>query len=205
MRKILDIVTILVLSSVVISFVNPPHLAVASEPKNQILNYQRADPSKFTHPFKLSREKIKYFSDELSDKEFNKRFDALEKSFQEDSYFVLSEYDDNIRYLVFDKNKPIELTIQTSNDGRKFYKFKFTPIAAYQFSYNINKQAYIMRQYNDLYGITPKGLGNYVGSSDIISLVAKQRIEYPDGYDGDLFVGGSSPVLEITRKKSATI
>lgn len=190
---------VLVVSSLVLIFqvAFPPQQARAAEP----INYKRADPSKFKHPFELNRAKITYFSDELSDKEFNRRFDALEKSFQEDSYFVLSEYEDNVRYLIFDKNKPIELTIQTSNDGRKFYIFKFTPVAAYQFDYNINKQAYIMRQYNNLYGIMPKGLGNYVGSSDIISLVAKQRIEYPDGYDGDLFVGGDSPVLEITRKK----
>lgn len=190
---------VLVVSSLVLFFqvAFPPQQARAAEP----INYKRADPSKFKHPFKLNREKIKYFSDELSDKEFNRRFDALEKSFQEDSYFVLSEYEDNIRYLIFDKNKPIELTIQTTNDGRKFYKFEFTAIAAYQFDYNINKQAYIMRQYNNLYGIVPKGLDNYVGSSDIISLVSKQRIEYPDGYSGDTFVGGDSPVLEITRKK----
>lgn len=190
---------VLVVSSLVLIFqvAFPPQQARAAEP----INYKRADPSKFTHPFKLNREKIKYWSDELSDQEFNQRFDALEKSFQDDSYFVVTEGNDWIRYFVFDKNKPLELTIQTTRDGIKFYQFKFTPIASYRFEYNINKQAYIMRSYNDLYAILPKGIGNYVGTSDIISLVAKQRIEYPDGYTGDTFVGGDSPVLEITRKK----
>lgn len=190
---------VLVVSSLVLIFqvAFPPQQARAAEP----INYKRADPSKFTHPFKLNREKIKYWSNELSDQEFNQRFDALEKSFQDDSYFVVTEGNDWIRYLVFDKNKPLELTIQTTRDGIKFYQFKFTPIASYRFEYNINKQAYVMRGYNDLYAIAPKGIGNYVGTSDIISLVAKQRIEYPDGYTGDTFVGGDSPVLEITRKK----
>jgi len=190
---------VLVVSSLVLIFqvAFPPQQARAAEP----INYKRADPSKFTHPFKLSREKIKYWSSELSDQEFNQRFDALEKSFQDDSYFVVTEGNDWIRYLVFDKTKPLELTIQTTRDFIKFYQFKFTPIASYRFEYNINKQAYVMRGYNDLYAILPKGIGNYVGTSDIISLVAKQRIEYPDGYSGDTFVGGDSPVLEITRKK----
>lgn len=190
---------VLVVSSLVLIFqvAFPPQQARAAEP----INYKRADPSKFTHPFKLSREKIKYWSSELSDQEFNQRFDALEKSFQDDSYFVVTEGNDWIRYLVFDKTKPLELTIQTMRDGIKFYQFKYTPLASYRFEYNINKQAYIMRGYNDLYAILPKGIGNYVGTSDIISLVAKQRIEYPDGYSGDTFVGGDSPVLEITRKK----
>lgn len=190
---------VLVVSSLVLIFqvAFPPQQARAAEP----INYKRADPSKFTHPFKLNREKIKYWLNELSDQEFNQRFDALEKSFQDDSYFVVTEGNDWIRYLVFDKNKPLELTIQTTRDGIKFYQFKFTPIASYRFEYNINKQAYVMRGYNDLYAIAPKGIGNYVGTSDIISLVAKQRIEYPDGYTGDTFVGGDSPVLEITRKK----
>lgn len=190
---------VLVVSSLVLIFqvAFPPQQARAAEP----INYKRANPSKFTHPFKLSRDKIKYWSSELSDQEFNQRFDALEKSFQEDSYFVVTEGNDWIRYLVFDKTKPIELTIKTSRDGIKFYQFEFTPLASYQFEWNINKQAYIMRDYNYLYGIIPKGVGNYVGTSDIISLVAKQRIEYPEGYDGDTFVGGDSPVLEIKRKK----
>lgn len=200
MRRILDIGAILILCSIVFSFVNPPHLARASDSEN-IVNYKRANPLKFTHPFKLSREKIKYWSDELSDQEFNRRFDALEKSFQDDSYFVVSEGNDSVRYLVFDKTKPLELTIQTTRDGIKFYQFKYTPLASYRFEWNINKQAYIMRGYNELYSIIPKGIVNYVGTSDIISLVAKQRIGYPDGYDGDTFVGGDSPVLEITRKK----
>ena len=190
---------VLVVSSLVLIFqvAFPPQQARAAEP----INYKRADPSKFSHPFKLSRDKIKYWSDELSEQEFNRRFDALEKSFQDDSYFVVSEGNDWIRYLVFDKTKPISLEVLKSNEGKFFYQFKFTPLASYQFEWNINKQAYIMRGYNYLYGIIPKGVGNYVGTSDIISLVAKQRIEYPDGYDGDTFVGGDSPVLEITRKK----
>lgn len=201
MRRFLDIGTILVLVSVFFSFVNPPHLARATDSTNSIINYKRADPSKFSHPFKLARDKIKYFSDELSDHEFNRRFDALEKSFQDDSYFVVTEGNDWIRYLVFDKSKPISLEIEKTNDGVQYYKFKFTPLASYQFEWNINKQAYIMRGYNFLYGIIPKGISNFVGQSDIISLVAKQRIEYPTGYTGDTFVGGDSPVLEITRKK----
>lgn len=191
---------VLVVSSLVLIFqvAFPPQQARAAEP----INYKRADPSKFTHPFtKLKRSEIKFFSDELTQEEFNKRFDALEKSFQEDSYFVVTERDDFVRYVVFDKNKPLKLVLKKSNDGIQFYKFEFTGIASYEFNYNINKEAYIMRHYSDVYGILPTGVGNYVGSSDIISLVAKQRIEYPDGYDGDLFVGGDSPVLEITRKK----
>lgn len=201
MKRSLYILTILTLCGIVFSFVNPPHLARAIDSEN-VINYKRANPSKFTHPFNLSRDKIKYWSYELSDQEFNRRFDALEKSFQDDSYFVVSEGNDWIRYLVFDKTKPISLEIQTTNDGRQFYQFKFTPLASYQFEWNINKQAYIMRGYNFLYGIIPKGVGgNFVGQSDIISLVSKQRIEYPEGYDGDTFVGGDSPVLEIKRKK----
>lgn len=194
MKRLVLVVSILVL---IFQVAFPPQQARAAEP----INYKRANPSKFTHPFKLSRDKIKYWSDELSDQEFNRRFDALEKSFQDDSYFVVSEGNDWIRYLVFDKTKPISLEIQTANNGRQFYQFKFTPLASYQFEWNINKQAYIMRGYNFLYGIIPKGIGNFVGQSDIISLVAKQRIEYPDGYSGDTFVAGDSPVLEITRKK----
>lgn len=191
---------VLVVSSLVLIFqvAFPPQQARAAEP----INYKRADPSKFTHPFtKLKRSEIKFFSDELTQQEFDRRFDALEKSFQEDSYFVVTERDDFVRYLVFDKNKPLKLVLEKSRDGIQYYRFAFNSIASYEFNYNINKEAYIMRKYNDLYRIIPKGVGNFVGSSDIISLVAKQRIEYPEGYDGDTFVGGDSPVLEITRKK----
>lgn len=191
---------VLVVSSLVLIFqvAFPPQQARAAEP----INYKRADPSKFTHPFtKLKRSEIKFFSDEISQQKFNERFDALEKSFQEDSYFVVTERDDFVRYVIFDKNKPLKLELAKTNDGISFYRFRFSILDSYEFTYNINKQAYILRSYDWRHGITPKGVGNYVGSSDIISLVAKQRIEYPDGYSGDTFVGGDSPVLEITRKK----
>lgn len=191
---------VLVVSSLVLIFqvAFPPQQARAAEP----INYKRADPSKFTHPFtKLKRSEIKFWSDDISQQEFDRRFDALEKSFQEDSYFVVTERDDFVRYVVFDKNKPLKLVLKKTNDNRYYYQFEFSILASYEFNYNINKEAYILRQYDWRYGIIPEGVGNYVGTSDIISLVAKQRIEYPDGYSGDTFVGGDSPVLEITRKK----
>ena len=74
---------VLVVSSLVLIFqvAFPPQQARAAEP----INYKRADPSKFTHPFtKLKRSEIKFFSDELTQQEFDRRIDALEKSFQED-------------------------------------------------------------------------------------------------------------------------
>lgn len=192
---------VLVVSSLVLIFqvAFPPQQARAAEP----INFKRANPSKFTHPFTLSREKITFWSDEISTEEFNRQFDALEKSFQEDSYFVVTERNDFVKYIVFDKNKPVRLEL---NKDKNYYYFRFARIATYQFEYNINKQSYVMRGRgyddgkNDNGGLFPKQLNIY-GAYDIISLNAKQRIEYPDGYDGDTFVGGDSPVLEIKRKK----
>lgn len=194
---------VLVVSSLVLIFqvAFPPQQARAAEP----INYKRADPSKFTHPFKLNRDKITFFSQDMSQAEFNKRFDALEKSFQDDSYFVVSGGNDNVKYIVFDKNKPIRLELAKTNDNRNFYQFRFARVTTYQFSYNTVKNSYILSKYDDGANynayLAPKGISNSSELFDIISLVAKQRIEYPDGYTGDTFVGGDSPVLEITRKK----
>ena len=190
MKRILDIVTILVLSSFVVSFVNPPHFAHASELKN----FSRVNPSKFTHPFRLNREKITFFSDEMSQAEFNKRFDALEKSLENDSYVIYSENNDNIYYYIIDKTKPLKLENNTS-----MYYLKFARVATYQFDYNINKKYYILRPYD--YGYNANFVLTPRDSGGIVSIHAKQRIEYPDGYEGDTFVGGDSPVFEITRKK----
>lgn len=197
MRRILDIGAILILCSIVFSFVNPPHLARASEP----INFKRANPSKFTHPFVLSREKITFFKEDMSQQKFNQRFDALEKSFQEDSYFVTSNADDNVKYIVFDKTKPVRLQLYEKGN---YYYFSFTRLHTYEFVWNPRKNGYYMRQYDDDYSsngqLAPREINVY-SAGDIISLNAKQRIEYPEGYTGDTFVGGSSPVLEITRKK----
>lgn len=198
MKRILDIGTILVLVSVIFSFVNPPHLAHASEP----INFKRANPSKFTHPFVLSRDKITFFKEDMSQQKFNQRFDALEKSFQDDSYFVVSENgNDNVKYIVFDKTKPVKLQLYEKGN---YYHFTFTRLHTYNFIWNPNKNGYYMTQYDDDYsangGLVPRQVNRYP-NGDIISLNAKQRIEYPEGYDGDTFVGGDSPVLEIKRKK----
>lgn len=197
---------VLVVSSLVLIFqvAFPPQQARAAEP----INFKRVNPSKFTHPFKLSRDKIKFWDDEISQQEFDRRFDALERSFQEDSYFVVTEHDDFVKYIVFDKNKPVSLELKNDKqNNRSYYYFRFSRIATYQFEYNISKQSYILRgrgyddgKLSDNAALFPKQL-NFYGAYDIISLVARQRIEYPDGYDGDKFVGGDSPVLEITRKK----
>lgn len=191
---------VLVVSSLVLFFqvAFPPQQARAAEP----INFKRANLSKFTHPFKLSRDKIKFFDSDFSEQEFNRRFDALEKSFQDDSYFVVSSNDDMVKYIVFDKTKPISL--QLSRDNR-YYFFRFSRISVYQFNYNPVKSSYIMVPTYDDYrydndAILPLQIDTD-GSYDIISLNAKQRIEYPDGYTGDTFVGGDSPVLEITSKK----
>lgn len=191
---------VLVVSSLVLFFqvAFPPQQARAAEP----INFKRANLSKFTHPFKLSRDKIKFFDSDFSEQEFNRRFDALEKSFQDDSYFVVSSSDDMVKYIVFDKTKPISL--QLSRDNR-YYFFRFSRISVYQFNYNPVKSSYIMVPTYDDYrydndAILPLQIDTE-GSYDIISLNAKQRIEYPDGYTGDTFVGGDSPVLEITSKK----
>lgn len=190
MKRILDIGAILILCSIVFSFVNPPHLARASSLKN----FNRVNPSKFTHPFRLNREKITFWSDEMSQETFNKRFDALEKSLENDSYVIYSEGNDNVYYYIIDKSKPLKFENNTQS-----YYFKFTRIAMYQFDYNVRKDAYILRPYD--YGYYQNWILTPGNSGGIVSLHAKQRIEYPDGYDGDTFVGGDSPVLEITRKK----
>lgn len=191
---------VLVVSSLVLFFqvAFPPQQARAAEP----INFKRANLSKFTHLFKLSRDKIKFFDSDFSEQEFNRRFDALEKSFQDDSYFVVSSNDNMVKYIVFDKTKPISL--QLSRDNR-YYFFRFSRISVYQFNYNPVKSSYIMVPTYDDYrydndAIFPIQIDTD-RSYDIISLNAKQRIEYPDGYTGDTFVGGDSPVLEITRKK----
>lgn len=190
---------VLVVSSLVLIFqvAFPPQQARAAEP----INFKRANPSKFTHPFTLSRDKITFFSDYMTQQKFNQRFDALEKSFQEDSYFVTSNGNDNVKYIVFDKTKPVRLQLYEKGN---YYYFSFTRLHTYEFVWHPNKNGYYMRQYDDDFSsngqLAPREVNRYP-SGDIISLVAKQRIEYPDGYTGDTFVGGDSPVLEITRKK----
>lgn len=190
---------VLVVSSLVLIFqvAFPPQQARAVEP----INFKRANPSKFTHPFVLSREKITFFKEDMSQQEFDKRFDALEKSFQEDSYFVTSNGNDNVKYIVFDKTKPVRLQLYEKGN---YYYFSFTRLHTYEFTWNPNKNGYYMRQYDDDFSangqLVPREVNRYP-SGDIISLNAKQRIEYPEGYTGDTFVGGDSPVLEITRKK----
>lgn len=192
---------VLVVSSLVLFFqvAFPPQQARAAEP----INFKRVNPSKFSHPFELSRKKIKFFDSDFNEDEFNRKFDALEKSLQDDSYFIVSSSDNMIRYIVFDKNKPISL--QLSKDNRYYY-FKFSRISVYQFNYNPVKRSYIMVPVYDDFrydnvAIFPIGARDSDYSYDIISLHSKSRIEYPDGYTGDTFVGGDSPVLEITRKK----
>lgn len=190
---------VLVVSSLVLIFqvAFPPQQARAAEP----INFKRANPSKFTHPFVLSRDKITFFADDMTQQKFNQRFDALEKSFQEDSYFVTSNADDNVKYIVFDKTKPVKLQLYEKGN---YYYFSFTRLHTYEFVWNPKKNGYYLRQYDDDFSangqLAPKEINVY-SRGDIISLAAKQRIEYPDGYTGDTFVGGDSPVLEITRKK----
>ena len=190
---------VLVVSSLVLIFqvAFPPQQARAAEP----INFKRANPSKFTHPFTLSRDKITFFSDDMTQQKFNQRFDALEKSFREDSYFVTSESNDNVKYIVFDKTKPVRLQLYQKGN---YYYFSFTRLHTYSFVWHPNKNSYYMTKYDDDYNangqLAPNEIHVYL-RGNIISLNAKQRIEYPDGYDGDTFVGGDSPVLEITRKK----
>lgn len=191
---------VLVVSSLVLIFqvAFPPQQARAAEP----INFKRGDLKVKDKIFALDKSKIVRDRD-LSQAKFNKNWIFLEDNIKNNSYMIIRDVS-KIVYILIDKTKPLKLVF---DERTNVYHFEYSRLGAISFGYyncQDDSPNWCMADYSDNFMKSPAFLypvgARIAPSADIVGIYAKQRIEYPEGYSGDTFVGGDTPVNNFQRR-----